>query len=223
MANLACHYTVSVQVSKEAMRSEIEGLQEYRQHSERILGSLASGNQSDFILVQLRNGETLESLANSLEKDSPLDGAGSSGYSGPEVDPKSVPNSYFSTGSRTSVERNGDNLQSVQILGDKILEEEDRDETIYKGTTWTTVTEDMEVAEHLMLLYFCWEYPVFASFSKRHFLEDFGRGLSRYCSSLLVNAILALGCRYSDRLSHGGYLGNEILTGDLFFAEAERL
>jgi hypothetical protein len=205
------------------MRSEIERLQEYRQQSERILGSLAAGNQSDFILEQLRNGETLESLANNLENGSSLNGAGSSRYFGPDVNPESAPNDYFSTSSCGSMEKNEDNLQNFRLLADKITEDEDRDRELHKGTTWTTVTQDLEVVEHLMSLYFCWEYPVFASFSKRHFLEDFRRGLPRYCSPFLVNAILALGCRYSDRPLRDGDLGNKKLTDDLFFAEAERL
>jgi hypothetical protein len=205
------------------MRSEMEGLQEYRQQSELILGSLAIGNQSDFILEQLRNGETLESLANNLENGSSLDGAGNSRYFGPDVGPESAPNAHFSTGSWSSVERNEDSLQNFRLLADKITEDEDRDRELYKDTTWTTVTQDQEVVEHLMSLYFCWEYPVFASFSKRLFLKDFRRGLHRYCSPLLVNVILALGCRYSDRPLRDGNLGNKKLTDDLFFVEAERL
>lgn len=63
--------------------------------------------------------------------------------------------------------------------------------------TWTSVTGDVKLVKHLLGLYFCWEYPTFASLSKEQFLGDFRDGRTRYCSSLLVNALLALGCRYS--------------------------
>ncbi|KAM3549715.1 hypothetical protein ARSEF4850_008711 [Beauveria asiatica] len=63
--------------------------------------------------------------------------------------------------------------------------------------TWTTVTNDIELVKHILGLYFCWEYPTFASLSKEQFLRDFSQGRPRYCSSMLVNALLALGCRFS--------------------------
>lgn len=88
---------------------------------------------------------------------------------------------------------------------------------------WTTVTRDIELVEHLLALYFCWEYPVFASLSKEHFLEDFRQGIPRYCSPLLVNALLALGCRSSDRISARSSWEDSATAGDHFFSEALRL
>ncbi|KAM3506742.1 hypothetical protein MY10362_002202 [Beauveria mimosiformis] len=63
--------------------------------------------------------------------------------------------------------------------------------------TWTTVTNDVELVKHILGLYFCWEYPTFASLSKEQFLRDFSQGRPRYCCSMLVNALLALGCHFS--------------------------
>ncbi|KAM3545936.1 hypothetical protein ARSEF1564_001217 [Beauveria bassiana] len=63
--------------------------------------------------------------------------------------------------------------------------------------TWTTVTNDIELVKHILGLYFCWEYPTSASLSKEQFLRDFSQGRPRYCSPMLVNALLALGCRFS--------------------------
>ena len=50
---------------------------------------------------------------------------------------------------------------------------------------WSTVTKDVCLIQHLLALYFCWEYPVSASLSKEHFLKDFRDGKSRYCSPIL--------------------------------------
>lgn len=60
-------------------------------------------------------------------------------------------------------------------------------------TNWTSVTSDVSLIETLMAFYFCWEYPIFASISKVEFLEDYYAGNSRWCSELLVNAMLAVG------------------------------
>jgi Fungal specific transcription factor domain len=88
--------------------------------------------------------------------------------------------------------------------------------------SWTSVTSDGAFVEHLMALYFCWEYPTFASLSKEHFLEDFRTGNRRHCSSLLVNSVLAVGCRFSNQASARADPNNPDTAGDHFFAEAER-
>lgn len=89
--------------------------------------------------------------------------------------------------------------------------------------SWTNVTSHISVVEHLMALYFCWEYPTFASLSKDHFLGDFRSRLPRYCSPLLVNAMLSLGCRFSSIPEAKGDPENPTTSGDHFFTEAKRL
>jgi hypothetical protein len=74
-----------------------------------------------------------------------------------------------------------------------------------------------------MALYFCWEYPTFASLSKEHFLTDFRAGRPRYCSSILVNAMLALGCRFSNLPEALRDPQKPQTSVDHFFAEAKRL
>ncbi|KAL2268827.1 hypothetical protein VTJ83DRAFT_3673 [Remersonia thermophila] len=89
--------------------------------------------------------------------------------------------------------------------------------------TWTTVTDDMELVRHLLSLYFCWEYPTFASLSKEHFLADFHAGRPRWCSPMLANALLALGCRFSSRPATRANPRDPRTSGDHFFAECLRL
>jgi hypothetical protein len=88
---------------------------------------------------------------------------------------------------------------------------------------WTEITTDVPLVEHLMALYFCWEYPTFASLSKEHFLDDFKLGRRRHCSSLLVNAMLAVGCRFSSLAVTRTNPDDSTTAGDHFFAEALRL
>lgn len=89
--------------------------------------------------------------------------------------------------------------------------------------TWTTITDDINLVQHLLALYFCWEYPTFASLSKEHFLRDFQAGRHRYCSPILVNALLALGCRFSTQPMTRANPNDPYSSGDHFFKECQRL
>ncbi|RDA90318.1 hypothetical protein CP533_0391 [Ophiocordyceps camponoti-saundersi (nom. inval.)] len=88
---------------------------------------------------------------------------------------------------------------------------------------WTNVTGDANLVHHLLALYFCWEYPTFASLSKEHFLRDFRAGNPRYCSDILVNALLALGCRFSTNPKSRANPLDPNSSGDHFFEESQRL
>ena len=89
--------------------------------------------------------------------------------------------------------------------------------------SWTSITSDTNLVQHLLALYFCWEYPTFASLSKEHFLQDFYAGRHRYCSSTLVNALLALGCRFSTKPATRAHQSDAYSSGDHFFKESQRL
>lgn len=91
------------------------------------------------------------------------------------------------------------------------------------ATTWTEISTDKAFVQHLLALYFCWEYPTFASLSKQHFLKDFQAGRPRYCSRMLVNALLALGCRFSSQPSTLANPNDPYSSGDHFFKECQRL
>ncbi|KAK5245285.1 hypothetical protein LTS06_009291, partial [Exophiala xenobiotica] len=93
----------------------------------------------------------------------------------------------------------------------------------YPPAAWTNATNDDNLVQHLISLYFSWEYPVFASLSKEHFLLDFHSGSERFCSSLLVNAMLALGARFCDLVEVRKDKDNRGSAGDQFYEEAQRL
>ncbi|KAK3307057.1 fungal-specific transcription factor domain-containing protein [Chaetomium strumarium] len=97
-------------------------------------------------------------------------------------------------------------------------------------TSWTEVTKDTQLIVHLMNMYFNWHYPYFATLSKSLFYRDFLRGKPKgqprstvYCSSLLVNAMLALGCHFTSVAGAFAVPGDSKTKGDHFFAEAKRL
>ncbi|KAI0101661.1 fungal-specific transcription factor domain-containing protein [Nemania sp. FL0031] len=97
-------------------------------------------------------------------------------------------------------------------------------------TSWSNVTKDPEVVTHLLNMYFNWHYPYFTTLSRSLFYRDFYRGKRRvishetqYCSSLLVNAMLALGCHFTNVTSAYAIVGDDWTKGDHFFGEAKRL
>lgn len=90
--------------------------------------------------------------------------------------------------------------------------------------SWTTVTQDKELILHFMNMYFCWHYAFFTTLAKELFYRDFLTGTtSQYCSPLLVNVMLALGCHFSSRPAARADPEDSGTTGDHFFAEAKRL
>lgn len=97
-------------------------------------------------------------------------------------------------------------------------------------TSWTEVTKDTQLIVHLINMYFNWHYPYFTTLSKDLFYRDFFKGKPRgqprttvYCSSLLVNAMLSLGCHFTSLPGAFAISGDSRTKGDHFFAEAKRL
>lgn len=208
---MSCQYDTPLRASKEALRSENNELQAYRRLSEFIIGLLASGEKCDVILAELQNGKSLQQIAQDLIAH--------------ELAPESTPREHHKTpaehgrvgeqssavGSAQQPERNISQNKGKDVV---------KDDGVYGGEPWTQVTTDAALIDHLMLLYFCWEYPIFASLSRRHFMTDFKSGRRRYCSSFLVNAILAVGYQFS---SDSTRTSESTVSINDFSKEAERL
>lgn len=97
-------------------------------------------------------------------------------------------------------------------------------------TSWTTVTQDPVLIEHLITMYFTWHYPYFTTLSKSLFMKDFRKGYQavsnrriEYCTPLLVNAMLALGCHFTAWPQAREIKEDSATAGDQFFKEAKRL
>lgn len=90
--------------------------------------------------------------------------------------------------------------------------------------SWTTVHNDKDLILHFLNMYFCWHYPYFTTLSKELFYRDFLTGTSsQYCSAILVNAMLALGCHFSSKPTARSDPEDSGTTGDHYFAECKRL
>lgn len=95
--------------------------------------------------------------------------------------------------------------------------------TYQNPSVWFRTPPDPEFIEHLMDLYFTWVHPFYQLFSQDRFLMDYKRGETGHCSALLVNAIAAFACSYSDRRTARDNVDDPNSAGDQFFAEAKRL
>ena len=97
--------------------------------------------------------------------------------------------------------------------------------------SWTTITADTELIVHLINMYFTWHYTYFTTLSKTLFYRDFFRGrpshdtkrMNEYCTPLLVNAMLSLGCHFTSRPAARADPQDSATVGDHFFNEAKRL
>ncbi len=108
---------------------------------------------------------------------------------------------------------------------------EQYEEQEYAITSWTEVTSDPDLVVHLLNMYFAWHYTYFTTLSKSLFYRDFQRGKTaheirrktEYCTPLLVNAMLALGCHFTSWPQARENPKDSATAGDHFFREAKRL
>jgi len=88
---------------------------------------------------------------------------------------------------------------------------------------WTSVITDNNLLRQLLGAYFVYQHPSFVYLHKDQFLQDMADGRHRFCSPLLVNAILAAGCQSSPTVHDSTQFWNPRTLGYLFLAEAKRL
>ncbi|KAI9884567.1 MAG: hypothetical protein M1823_003639 [Watsoniomyces obsoletus] len=202
-----------------------------------ILHTMRSSNEADAasILQQLRSGESLEALADSLtvtgsSRPPSSSGGGGGGGGGPgrgrsldfpslEADMADVPGSP--TVGRSGETRYFGHTSSLGLVPN----EDDGPPTHSQRPTesWTRVTQDAGLVGRLLALYFCWQHPLYLLFSQDCFLHDMAQGRTKYCSPLLVNALLACSCSFSDPDDAHADPVDFPAIGDAFFAEARHL
>lgn len=98
-------------------------------------------------------------------------------------------------------------------------------------TSWMTVTSDPDLITHLLNMYFTWHYPFSVPLSKALFYRDFLMGkpapdaprAMSYCSPVLVNAMLAMGCHFTSVPGAREDPIDSATVGEHFFKEAKRL
>ncbi|POS83075.1 hypothetical protein EPUL_004409 [Erysiphe pulchra] len=231
-----CNYVIPAHQSKEQLRGELKELKLKEKQQERLITALLSNDYSESQLEQLRNGKPVTEVLEGSETliSDPEVSRNDSDIFQKEIayDTSSV-KGKASLVTTTIINDNNKNEPNINIhnypeqsnyqphSGNSTITSKGPDSVgqirnegldlniLSKATGWTILSSDEIWINHLLMLYFCWEYPLFSPLSKDHFLEDFKIGNQRYCSSLLVNSILA--AAYSKT------------AGDQFFTEAIKI
>ncbi|KAH7161823.1 hypothetical protein EDB81DRAFT_683887 [Dactylonectria macrodidyma] len=92
-----------------------------------------------------------------------------------------------------------------------------------KPSKWTSVPATDQLLRELLRVYFLHEYTQFPFFHKDYFLQDMAAGRKRFCSSLLVNAVLAAACHAYTKSAHRAKFWSPLSLQYNFSAEARRL
>ncbi|KAG9676528.1 hypothetical protein KCU99_g2659, partial [Aureobasidium melanogenum] len=195
---------------KGALRKDIASLQNKNTALDVVINSLCAlpEHEATALFHSLRRGERLDCLAEAInagdtEKLRTLDTelSGPSGTPGATFHTQAPSTRNESSRSPTDAKWNDVRSQSTAAEG---------------SSSWFRIPQDAEFVDHLLNLYFSWSHPFFCFFSKDHFLRDMARGSTKYCSAMLVNAVLSVACQYSDRPAA------RERAGDYFFSEAQR-
>ncbi|KAH7041207.1 uncharacterized protein B0I36DRAFT_427472 [Microdochium trichocladiopsis] len=88
---------------------------------------------------------------------------------------------------------------------------------------WTSISKDDALMRKLLASYFSHEYQSLTVFQKDYFLRDMADGRRRFCSKLLVHAVLAMGCFCYNVIPKRYEFWNPQSLGYQFLSEAKRL
>ncbi|KAJ4213866.1 hypothetical protein NW760_014979 [Fusarium oxysporum] len=92
-----------------------------------------------------------------------------------------------------------------------------------KASKWTCVTNDDQLVSELLNTYFLHQYTIYMGFHKDYFLKYLAKGRTQFCSSLLVNTLLAAACHASMRILDRAKFWSPQNLAYQFLAEARRL
>lgn len=177
------------------------------------------------LVEQIRGDENLDALAASLKQTLTLDRPvkhESDGLEG-EFQLTEGRHSLRTDGQVPLYARSYGHTSSLGLVASESEPSMQSPQNAFQQGAWTNVTVSSDFIEHLFRLYFTWQHPFYVVFEEDKFWHSYRTRDTKYCSSLLVNAICAYACHFSD-LPQAYEDPNEPKTaGNHFFAEAKRL
>ncbi|KAH8175727.1 fungal specific transcription factor domain-containing protein [Sarocladium implicatum] len=232
---MECVYDITLRRSKEELRVELQMLRDRQASHAELLAIVAEPESSDQVLGFLRTGHSIETILSRVKEartSKESDNSWSDSAS-PSVSDLALARLRAGLGGETASGSGGNSSgaahegsykDSVEITGlEKTLWPLGAPATAAAPEEWTFLTGDPGLVRHLMALYFCWEYPLFTALSREHFMNDFHHGYHRFCSPLLVNAMLALGSCWDGQPRPQSKFTDLNIHGDQFFQESVRL
>ncbi|KAK6844040.1 fungal-specific transcription factor domain-containing protein, partial [Apiospora arundinis] len=236
-----CAYETPSRQSKDSLRQEIDELRRQLDQKNTVLSALVNPQSPEEVLTRSRGGESVDIVSKVLEgtlhseEDAAVpavDSASSLARPQPKQPSDEMTALPEQRPGRTAM---ADGIQERDPAGTVLPGIADHgfmgqmsipiplsNMGMFRGA-WTSVTEDTDLVQHLLALYFCWEYPTFTTIHKEFFLADFLSGKQKFCSAALVNALLALGCLFSSQVGIATSLDDPHTLGDQFFKETLRL
>jgi len=208
---------------KGALKRDIQSLQQQNDALDVIVASLKSLPEQDAInlLHSIRGDDSPEDIAATLQTNVRLPHS----FSNQTLESEFVQHMAHPT--PTSMTSEASSLTSTFSPGDSRTSSEvshsASGSAAYSQNKWFRTPQDLELVQHLFDLYFCWVDPFYHIFARERFILDFRSGRTDHCSSLLVNAVMAIASHYSDRAATRAEPLNPATAGDQFFAEARRL
>jgi hypothetical protein len=158
---------------KEELVREVKQLRDRNSWVERILSAIRNDEQGAAIVERLRDGESYEAISKSLGR---------------------TPFPEFPT--LTSQAQKELTRAIAEYSMD--MEGERRADDVPPGAKWTPVTDDDDLIDCLIALYFIWVHPVHMFLSENHFMASYKNRSDLYCNTCLVNAMCAMGCHLMD-------------------------
>jgi hypothetical protein len=216
-----CEYDIdSDHRRKGALKRDIKSLTDQKGTLNSILDAIRNGSDSDVddIIQMMRSSpdESYESISQSIQKMS---------LTPKKTEPATLEGELAEFAGKSSLDKSGETRHygHTSNLSLTVSDDEPPVIAVEQTGTWTTVTDDVHLVKHLFDLYFTWSHPFYVLFSEEVFYHGLNGKKLKYCTPLLVNAILAVGCNYSDRPEARADPNNPSTVGDQFFAEAKRL
>ncbi|CAG8979414.1 hypothetical protein HYALB_00012447 [Hymenoscyphus albidus] len=218
----ACFYDIdSDHRRKGALKRDIAQLKDDLGPRNAILEAIRKGSEADVDdivqLIRSNPDDTWDSIAEGVKKISI------------SALQKTAPSSYLEGELQDFAIKTSTKLGNIRQYGHTsnlyLLENDDETANLgrmYYGN-WTNVTNNHEFIRHLLDVYLSWGHPMYTLFSEEIFLHGMQDRKLKYCTPLLVNAILAIACHFSDRREARANPNDPSSIGDHFFAEAVRL
>ncbi|TVY85089.1 Nitrogen assimilation transcription factor nit-4 [Lachnellula suecica] len=216
-----CSYDIdSDKRRKGALKREIKELKEDIGPRNRILEALRAGTDADaediIQIIRSSRADDWDSIAARIQSLGKNGKGGPSEHLEPELSDMTV---KAIAGERGDAATYG---HTSNLRTDSEVEHGPLSDINSTGK-WTDLPINQELLEHLLSVYFSWSHPQYTLFSEEIFMHAMQHGKLKYCTPMLVNAVLAVGTHFSDCKEVQPSDSNQSTLGDRFFDEAERL